>query len=130
MNAASAPTLDAARALQLLREIVAERPDYVYDPPGVGRCVYTYAGKPSCIVAHVLTRAGWPVQRLITLDRRRPKLASVLAHLLPRYLPGVSEEAAQILRAAQKNQDQDHPWRQALAAAEAAARRVSREATA
>lgn len=109
--------LDGATALRLLREVVAERPDYVYEPPADAHelCVYQSHGEPSCVVGHVLARAGWPVRALIELDR-----TGVSAGLLHQRLDGVTEQAATVLAVAQNWQDVggDHTWAGALAAAE------------
>lgn len=45
-------------AVQALKELAAERPDYVYERD---LCVYTHEnGEPGCIVGHVLDRLGLP----------------------------------------------------------------------
>lgn len=112
-------TLDGAMALRLLREVVAERPDFVYRPPdpnSVG-CMYVYAGQPSCLVAQVLARAGAPLSDIARLDNRGPARDA-----LP-HLPGwtFTTKAVWILDAAQDKQDQEVPWSQALEAAESRA---------
>lgn len=68
------------RAKELVIDIVdAAGDDYVYERipvmprvegiSDVGECRYEYDGKPSCLVGHVLFRAGAPVESLKFLDR-------------------------------------------------------------
>lgn len=119
----TAPTepLDAVTALRLLREVVAERPDHVYqNPEGEGAgCVYTHQGKPDCLVGHVLARAGFDIELIARLDGHGLIDDAVAETGLP-----VSGDAVTILDAAQDVQDTRRPWRDALAAAEAAAQRL------
>jgi hypothetical protein len=120
MTAADLAVLDGPTALRLLREVVGERPDHVYMPPGGEgtACRYVHRGKPSCLVGHVLARHGFTAEQLAALDD------IVSALLLPQYFPGlVTEDAAQILLYAQGMQDAGHTWGEALTAAEETARR-------
>lgn len=116
------PTLDGPTALRLLREVVAERPDYVYKSPegATATCVYTYQGKPSCLVAHVLVRAGFDIKRIEELDGGGTIGTAAEEADLP--LP---PDVVDILYAAQLPQDSRQPWREALAAAEEAARTLA-----
>jgi hypothetical protein len=103
--------IDGARALQLLREVVAERPDYVYQKPG-RYCVYAVGDQPSCIVGHVLARAGFPVDQLAGVQGN----VTVLVQDHPGWL---GRDARSILAAAQHVQDPgEETWSAALAAAE------------
>jgi hypothetical protein len=120
MNDTETPALDGPRALALLREVVAERPDYVYEPPGSARrCVHVYAGRPSCIAGHVLIRAGFSPHDLAIVDDRGDGAQSLPDHL---GRSRVSDNAAKILRVAQSRQDAGDPWSAALRSAEAKAR--------
>jgi hypothetical protein len=118
--------IDGARALQLLREVVAERPDYVYRPPNAASddamepCVYQHGGQPSCVVGHVLVRAGRPITALTVLDDE-----GVSASMLNSFDGTIEEIAADILREAQRIQDRawfrhddTATWGAALASAE------------
>lgn len=66
-------TLTKIEVIDLLSDLVADYgEDYVYDQErlgGVGQlCVYTDGEKPSCIVGHVLFRAGTPLNVLKAID--------------------------------------------------------------
>ena len=107
--------IDGATALRLLREVVAERPDYVYEEPdGDGQgCVYVWQGTLSCIVAHVLARAGWTVQQIAELD-----MGGSVKNLAINGFTIGSASSVVILDAAQSVQDTGDTWAEALAAAE------------
>jgi len=45
-------------ALLVLKEIVSERPDYVYPKVELGSCFYRYEGAPSCLLGHLFDRLG------------------------------------------------------------------------
>lgn len=62
------------RALELLREVVAEYgEDHIYDPPpGEDGCFYVHGDGPGCIVAHVLVRAGVPLDELVAVELSTP----------------------------------------------------------
>lgn len=56
--------INAAKALDLLGEVVEGREDFVYfrvTDEGYGTCQYFADGQPSCIVGHVLAKVGIPV---------------------------------------------------------------------
>jgi hypothetical protein len=100
----------------LLREVVSERPNYVYEPPNNdGRCVYVHGGACSCIASHVLHRAGATIGELERLDA---ELGGVPVANVGDYLDWVDDDAAAILDSAQAVQDGGHSWADALAAAE------------
>jgi hypothetical protein len=119
-----APTEDnpitGAQALRLLREVVAESPDFIYKPPAddvQSVCVYAYDGQPSCIVGKALYRAGYDVDVLAALDCANDPGAYNLAKL------GIAADgdALAIFAAAQRVQDRSYEgntWTDALAAAE------------
>ena len=117
-------TIDAARALDLLRQAVAQDgygPDYVYesrnDDPR-GECVYVRGGYPSCVVGHALAIAGFPLSSLEQYDTADDSSA----RYLDEHFSVVTTEAAAVLEAAQRLQDKGKPWGEALKAAEAVAR--------
>lgn len=101
------PELTGERALELLREVVAERPNRV-----VKKCTYVHAGRPQCLVGAVLHRHGVPLDVLADCEGI---LADGLA--TDAGLP-LSPSAARILDIAQVVQDGRRPWREALTAAE------------
>jgi hypothetical protein len=118
-NSGEPQPIDGPRALQLLREVVAERPGYVYKAREndlgleVG-CVYQWKGEPSCVVARVLHRAGYSIDLLRRLDGMGAiRTAASIAGL------AMTTAAVNILAAAQDTQDtQVEPWSRALDAAE------------
>jgi len=110
--------LTPERALELMREVVAEYgEDHEYDPlqlpNGATACVYVHEGAPSCLVGHVLHRAGIPLDVMGAHENMGP------AH--PNFLraTGITEQVALPLAAAQDVEDEGMTWGQALAAAEA-----------
>lgn len=112
--------IDGPEALRLLREVVGERPDFVYAPP-VGSnetCMYVWQGQPSCVVAHVLVRAGYDIDTIANLDPWG-LIDSARSHV---RAVRVNDEAAQILTVAQTTQDNSAAWSEALDAAENRAR--------
>lgn len=108
------PPLDAPTALRLLREVVAERPDYRYRRD---ETVYFARGKPACLVGHVLARHGLGPEDVSEVAEAAALVAEGLC------LP----DAGAILAVAQETQDIGAPWRRALRDAElvAAERGVS-----
>jgi hypothetical protein len=111
-------SLTGPRTLALLREVVAERPNYVYEPPSNdGRCVYVHGGACSCIASHVLHRAGATLEELERLDAAELWGGVPVANVGD-YLDWVDDDAAAILDSAQAVQDDGHSWADALAAAE------------
>jgi hypothetical protein len=121
----SAPTvvLDGPLALRLLREVVAERPDYVYQGEK-GRCLYIHAGQPSCLVGRVLTRHGVTASVLQALDDDEDTTIDTAYPVLERRGFAITKEAVRILTASQGVQDRIKPWRDALAVAEEEAARL------
>lgn len=98
-----------------LREVVAARPGYVYEPPdgpdGASEdCVYLDNGNPSCLVGHAMIRLGMPADELAMLEGFSPDM-QVGAF-------GVSPKAASALTEAQDAQDKGETWATALEAAE------------
>jgi hypothetical protein len=113
MTEQTPPTIDGPTALRLLREVVAEKPDYVYERGDNDVCQYVRDGKPSCVVGHVLTRAGRPVDLLLQNN------TMMVGYLGSTF--GLDEPARVILMSAQDSQDQGQPWSRALLHAEATA---------
>jgi hypothetical protein len=102
------------RALVLVREVVAEGPDMVYESPfpespfpTAARnrpCVYIGPdGGPSCIVARVLVRAGVAPSEIAVYEEEAAD-----------GLPWVDEGAGLLLRVAQVLNDDGMPWRRVL----------------
>lgn len=97
----------------MLRTVVAENPDFVYDAPDPESpysCRYVYNGAPSCLVGHVMVRLGFPLGEFKEYEGQSPQQ-------FYRDL-GVSVRAADVLTGAQDWQDQGFTWSSSLAAAE------------
>ncbi len=108
------------RALELLREIVAEYgEDWVYASRDDGTtCTYTRQGQPSCLIGHVLHRAGVPIEHLATLDRGdTPSIGTTTVD----WGIEITPDARRVLGVAQHAQDDGSSWGTALAMAEEAA---------
>jgi hypothetical protein len=88
--------IDKRRALELLIDVVDQYgEDVVYEKvehvsgSGVAVCHYQYKGQPSCLVGHVLARAGAPMELLYELDTY-----GTPADRVPTVVHEVSYEAA------------------------------------
>lgn len=110
-----------------LREVVAERPDFVYkaqttysDDDATPMCGYVHTNEngaqiPGCLVGHVLAKLGIPLDTLADFEGRG-------AHTVVRGLDlNLSQQTERVLWIAQVEQDSGKPWGEALAEAEAAA---------
>ena len=106
--------LTKARALELMREVVAEYGEnYVYPTVG-GVCRYVDdGGSPSCLVGHVLHRFGVPLK---DIERHEDSDAATVARILTNATP----RAQDVLREAQGHQDRGSLWGVALREAERA----------
>jgi hypothetical protein len=119
-------SIDANRALDLLREVVADiGADHVYRHPDgkpaaeVGEiCRYEVNGSPACIVGHALNRAGVGVDALHEMDEYEDgaAIATVESDAVQ-----IEPLARELLAVAQNKQDSGSTWGAALAAAEAQA---------
>lgn len=103
-------TITARRALELLIDVVdTYGPETVYERGSVDRCRYEYGGAPSCLVGHVLYRAGVTVDLLRLLDHQGcPAVA------LAKEIEYVDPEAALVLDVVQCCQDNGATWGEAL----------------
>lgn len=115
--------ITADKAIELLREAVAGREDYVYehpdeteDNPDVG-CAYMHGEQPGCLIGVALHKAGVPLSVLATLNANHINSIDVVSQLgAAGYTFG--DGALRILLAAQLMQDERHPWSVALGRAE------------
>lgn len=116
------PELTGRRAIELLREVVAGKEDFVYEAPDpeLKLCVYTYGGACSCLVGHALLKAGYDIEQIRALDVVRDGLPTGAGDI-PNHLPDVTHAAADIFDAAQAVQDNGQTWRNALDSAESVA---------
>jgi hypothetical protein len=99
------------------REVVAERPEYVYtipetDDPGEDFCKYVHGDEPGCVIGHVCHRLGVPLDELA--KREGQAAADVVAQVLGITSPSVLAFAGDL----QWRQDCGEPWGVALARAE------------
>ena len=96
--------------LAVLQELVAERPDYVYNEHGAdGQCVYRHGNKPSCIVGHALVRLGFPIKEL-----PNPAGLQSGAVVIAEGAGIRDQDALDLLLRTQINQDSLMPWDEAL----------------
>lgn len=113
--------IDKDRALQLLREVVQGREDFVYEAPPDGsdrpRCVYADGDCPSCVVGHAMSWAGATPEQVRQMDEAKDGGIDLLK--VP-WLD-LNDEARAVFFAAQQLQDNGKTWGAALAAAEAVA---------
>lgn len=129
--------ITARRALELLIDVVdAYGPQTVYErieveaddlltgPETLFQCRYEHNGAPSCLVGHVLHRAGMSVAELALLDA-----VGIGASNLTKWGPTlhISGNAAALLGVAQRAQDNDVPWGQAVDQARATYERGLRD---
>lgn len=106
--------LTGTEALRLLREVVAEDPDRVYERhSGDDRgplCRYVSNGQPDCLIGHVLYRAGWTIPEIDRIDRVGTAFGDRL-----------DPAAVAVLEVARRAQDWRDPWSVALHHAETVA---------
>lgn len=105
--------LTPARAIELLREVVAEfGEDYVYpyQDEEDGTCLYVHGDQPGCIAGHVYHRAGLTLEQL-----KREEHTGADSSDFRILLPG---NGTAVVRPAQGAQDNGLTWGEALADAE------------
>jgi len=113
----STDQIDAARALELLRQAVALKgADYVYKPSDLEttdlNCVYVRDGRPACLVATALHVAGVPISVLSDMDAAFHVIGDTSFDVVCSTpgLPSFITPAVEVLRAAQQLQDSGMPW--------------------
>ena len=113
--------LGVDKVVELLHEVVEEAgEDHRYKHVSgreLNGCRYEYNGAPSCLVGHVLHRAGWSVNALRDLDEGGIAAQDLWYADLPDGVPGVTQGAALALETAQVFQDDGDTWGTALRAA-------------
>lgn len=108
--------LTYTRTLQLLREVIAEKgEDFVYEPfvdeDGFSMCRYVVQGQPSCLVGHVLHRAGISLTELAGVEDTTPNSSD------GPWEDWGTAAALDLLAEVQEKQDQGVAWGEALALA-------------
>lgn len=119
------PKVTAERVMDVTREVVAERPGYVYSAPehmdtAELDCLYVHTDAdgsnpvPGCAVAHVLNRLGVPLDALAIRegDSAYPVVGAVLD------ISGDAADAQTFLNSVQMAQDAGRTWGDALEYAE------------
>lgn len=104
------------KIMATLREVVAERPEFIYQKPlasegNVAVCRYVHGDVPGCLVGQVLHRLGVSLGTL-SVHEGQP------AHSLADTLDIGSQAVRWALNAAQTAQDGGSTWGEALACAE------------
>ncbi|MFE6226875.1 hypothetical protein [Streptomyces sp. NPDC057854] len=111
------------KALAVLREVVAERPEYVYSCPeymAAGRhmsCFYAHTDEEGalvsagCVVGVVLNRLGMPLEELAKEE------GSGAFSVITRHFPTISGRVRDLLHDVQMSQDSGDPWGLAYAKA-------------
>lgn len=107
-------SLDYDTALESLRAVAAERPDFVYNPDGEAECIYFKSdGTPSCLVGQVLAQNG------ATASALRPFNNYGVDGLVACGILDVDDMTRRALTAAQSAQDGGRTWAEAVHRAEA-----------
>lgn len=122
--------IDADMAIALLERAAQEKgADHVYKrvPSGsdihgeASMCNYEHNGRPSCIVGHALHYAGVTIEQLRKMDSDL-KVSSIDMLYAEDLLPiEMTDDAADLFKAAQDAQDEGMPWGEAVAARRKAA---------
>lgn len=120
--------LDKLQALaEEVRKLAVERPDYVYDPPGIdeekprgGPCLYVHdrgtpGERPGCIIGHALTRLGYSIPEKLEGQTALRAGAELILDLdaLQSGIYEIGGDARIILNAlddVQGEQDEGKPW--------------------
>lgn len=110
--------LTLERGIELAKEVVGERPEFVYERERVGDvllgCTYVRDGQPSCLVGCVMYRAGVPIEELEGIEGES---AYGLLDFLIDYAPENQIEKRlleKFLVDIQYKQDSGSPWGEAL----------------
>jgi hypothetical protein len=120
--------ITARRAIELLREVVAGREDYVYrSPEGYDaesekyNCQYWHGNDdcPGCLIGAALHQAGVSAANLLALPQNRISATDVLLALQDLAGVTLTDDARDIFQMAQSAQDLGSPWGDALRRAEA-----------
>lgn len=100
------------KLIQLVREIAAENPEYVYTKPFQfeSTCFNVYGGKPSCLIGHALFRAGLIDASFEGSDYNQSGIRAVSKHI------GIQLDDFELswLIRVQQYQDTSYPWGSAV----------------
>lgn len=117
-------TLNYTKALELLREIVAEEgEDFVYKTGKVSHkgpnCLYAFEGKGDCGVGRVLVKVGVPALELEWSETHEGAYSTgtaemVFGDLAEDEVLYVTSKAARLLGKFQEYQDTGYAWGQSL----------------
>jgi hypothetical protein len=114
--------IDEQWAMSLLAEVVSDfGEDHIYENDGLqaplASCVNVADGQPSCIVGHVLVRAGIPVSTFYENNAVETGMYGTYS-AFKNGVADITEGAYMILAAAQRAQDDGHTWGEAYEAAQ------------
>lgn len=123
--------LGSDQAVALLRKVVYGREEYVYErfpasanlgSDDAGYCLnFDLDGNPSCVVGHVLVEMGLSFEQAEVLGIATNRAVCTVVPILneyPEFGWSFSQEAENVLTAAQQAQDDGRPWGEALEEAE------------
>lgn len=113
----------ASALAEAVVEVANERPDYVYEVPNSGICLFQVDGKPSCIVGHALARLGAPAELLETLDAEELSIDPAFVEV--EALKCDVDREVEFLQRVQLLQDGGTPWGEAVRRARSDMRRLS-----
>jgi hypothetical protein len=109
-------TITLDRLVSTIRELVAARPDYVYEPPeSAATCVYIEVDEPgdgyvaSCGIGHVLFRID-PVITNQFLGRRGHNSADIKRLCRSGIVPAEDQLTVHAMAVFQAHQDNGMPW--------------------
>lgn len=101
-----------------VREIAAERPDYVYRGNGavgkLGRCVYVRDGQPSCLIGHALWGLGLIDATLEQRGSGQGDNTGDIHSLADTLNLDIDSDSLDWLSQAQYRQDVGRPWGEAV----------------
>lgn len=108
-NDASEPatpvSLTTASLFAAVEEVVAETgPDFVYESPVPGECLYLYNGTPSCLFGKALDKLGMDRRTLESGDNGHWGLSDLPTEF------GMDYKAAEAFKEAQREQDNGHSY--------------------
>jgi hypothetical protein len=106
--------------VRTLRELAAERPDFVYEPEigeeGADHYRYCHKDGPGCIVGHVVAKLlpEFPLGNLDIDPAKRFDSGTSAEVAIPRWGIGLEPATLDLLRSVQGNQDDEKSWGDAV----------------
>ena len=117
--------IDPMKLVADVRQLAAERPDYIYDGPTPGTCFYFHGpGEPGCIIGHALAKQGmsWDDMSGDNESDNHPAWATLASNVTRARLRGEPvplhdgwySEDMHFLTLVQQHQDQHNRWSEAI----------------